>query len=901
MRWLRSLLLRFSGFFKSKSTESRMRQELESHMAMEVEDNLRFGMSAEEARRQALIKLGGITQAAERYRDQSRLPILETLLQDLGYGARMLRKNPGFSTVAIITLALGIGANTAIFSIVNGVLLQPLPFADPGRLMNVLSSAPARGYPRAPTSPPDFYTLRRQNHTFESLSGYYNGLFNLTGTGEPERVQGEVVSPEYFTTLQVKPALGRDFMASEEQWGSHRVVILSHGFWHTHFNDDRDLSGKTLKQDGEIYNVIGVMPARFYTQSEPQIWVPMAFKPKDNLNSHNNYFLFMIGRLKPGITQQQAYADLNAIMLDIATQFPENKGIGADLQSLREAWVGDVRPALLVLLGAVGLVLLIACGNLANLMLARTGARQKEIAIRSALGARRTRLLRQFLTESVLLSFLGGAFGLLLANLALGLLPLAKDVLPRLHHVHLDGWVLLFTLVVSVLTGVLFGLLPAVQSSSSRGMNECLKEGGRTAAAGSSNTGFRPGVIVSEVALALVLLVGSGLAIKSFQRLLRVNTGFSSSHVLTFQVNLPASYDPQPDPLRNGPPPRIGALFQNFLDRLQRLPGVEAAGTSSAVPLEGGDWGKFFVPLDRPLPTSTDQVPEIQYRSVGGQYFRALSIRLIQGRLLDEHDQANSPLSVVVNETLARKFWPGQNPIGKTVLLNPPESLTPPGDAPPGYHPPKLTIVGVVGDVRYRSLDLNPVPMVYASVFQQDYSSNPAFVIRTTGDPEGLLSSVRNELAQIDKELPIANVATMDEIVADSVAQPRLQALLLGAFGGLALILAAVGIYGVMSYSVSQRTSEIGIRMALGASRWDVLGMICTQGLRLTIIGLAAGLALAFALTRLMSNVLFGISPTDPMTFAMSASLLAAVALMACYFPAQRATQVDPMIALRYE
>ena len=900
MRHLRSLLLRFVGLFTRKNTESRLSQELEGHLAMHIEHNLRSGMSAEEARRQALIKLGGMAQARELYRDRSRLPLIETLLQDLRYGARMLRKNPGFATVGIVTLALGIGANSAIFSIVNGVLLRPLPYEDPGRLMSINNTAPSRGLQTFGASPPDFRKLRAENHTLSSLSAYNSGVFNLTGTGDAERVQAEAVSPEYFSTLGIKPVLGRHFLPSEERWGSQHVVILSHGFWRTHLNNDRNLAGKTLKLDGDIYNVIGVMPAGFFTQSQAQIWVPMAFAPNDPMDSHNNFFMNLVGRLKPGVTRQQAYADLNAIMLTIAEQSSENKGIGVDLRPFRDAWVGDVRPALLVLLGAVGLVLLIACGNLASLMLARTGARRREIAIRSALGAARTRLMRQLLTESVLLSLVGGSLGLLLAYFALDLLPLAKSVLPRMNEVHLDKWVLLFTLVVSGLTGILFGLLPAMQNSRVRWLNDSLKEGGRTAAAG-GHMSFRKGVIVSEVSLALLLLIGSGLAMKSFRRLLHVDMGFSPDHVLTFMVNIPQSYDPQPDPLRFGAPPRVAAFFREFLDRVRRLPGVTAVGTISTLPLYGETWTKFFVPLDRSLPTSIDKVPNVQFRSVAGDYFGALGIRMLKGRLLDEHDQAGSPPVVVINDALARQFWPGQDPLGKTVLLTPPENLIPAGQAPPGFHVPKLTVVGVVGDAHYGGLGQDPAPVVYGSVFQQDYSSDPFFTVRTAGDQEGLVSSIRHEVAQIDKDMPITNIATMDEVIADSVAQPRLEAILLGSFGGLALLLAAIGIYGVMSYSVSRRTSEIGIRMALGASRWDVLAMICAHGLRLTAIGLAAGLALAFGLTRLMSAVLFSVSPTDPLTFISVALLLALVAFLACYIPARRATRVDPLVALRYE
>jgi putative ABC transport system permease protein len=587
-------------------------------------------------------------------------------------------------------------------------------------------------------------------------------------------------------------------------------------------------------------------------------------------------------------------------MLSIAQQFPENKGIGAALKPLREVWLGDARPALMVLLGAVAFVLLIACVNLANLLLARSAVRRKEIAIRSALGANRRRLLRQFITESILLSFLGGAFGLALAYFSLRLLPLTGDMLPRVQQVRLDGWVLLFTAAVSVITGLLFGLMPAFRNSQPVGVNETLKEGGRSSFSASTHR-FRTALVISEIALATVLLAGSGLAIRSFARLLRVDPGFSPDHVLTFSVNLPESYDPQPDPLRIGAPPRVTEFFEQLVSRIEQLPGVKAAGTVSSLPLQGESWGKFFFPLDRPLPASMDKGEHVQYRAVLGHYFEALRIRLLRGRLLNEHDGPNTLYAVVINEALARRDWPGQNPIGKLLLLSPPVSLLPPGLAPPGYKPQQFTVVGVVSDVHYGSMQQNALPTVYASLLQHDFSLSPSITVRSGGDPALLISSIRDILGQIDKNVPMARVMTLDEVMSSSVAQPRLEAILLGFFGSVALLLAGVGIYGVIAYSVSQRTSEIGIRMALGASRLSVLSMVLSQGLRLTAVGLGIGLALALALTRLMTGILFGISPTDPATFMAILLLLGIIALLACYLPARRATRVDPMVALRHE
>jgi predicted permease len=900
MRVLRVWFSRLAGLFGHKRPGADVAAELESHLAMQAEDNQRRGMDRDEARRQAIIRLGGIEQAKENYRDQQSVPVLENLFQDIRYGLRMLRANPGFTLVAVITLALGIGANTAIFSIVNGVLLRPLPYEDPARLVVVFNSSSK--YPQFEASPPDFRTLREQNHTLDGLSAYYRENFNLTGADHPERVKAAVVSADYFTTLGVEPVLGRAFVPSEEKWGSHHVMVVSQSFWRSHLNADPNISGKILNLDGQPYQVIGVMPASFYGTRRPlDFWVPMAWKPKDEANSHNNYFVRMIGRLKPGVTQAQASTDLNSIMLAIAETFPENKGIGVDLKPLHETWVSESRPALLLLLGAVGLVLLIACVNLANLLFARATGRQKEIGIRAALGASRRRLLQQFMTESVLLALLGGSMGLALAYLSLKLLPLAGDVLPRAQEVRIDGWILLFTMATSLATALLFGLLPALESSRSKTLNHSLKEGGRTSHAGSGSHRVRGGLVISEVALALVLLIASGLALRSLQRLLKVDPGFSPEHVLTFGINFPQSYDPEPDPTRIGAPPRLASFYRDAEARLEQLPGVKVAGAASGLPLEGENWQKHFTLLDRPLPTSLDKVEHVNYRAVSGHYFGALDIRLIKGRFLDEHDQATSPYVVAVNEAFARKYWSGQDPIGKMLELNPPENLIPKELIPSGVQIQKFTVVGVVSNVHYDGLDQKPAPLVYGSIFQHDFLMHGSFVVRSDLDPTALISSVRNVISQIDSNLPLADVLTMDEIMSISVAQPRLETILLGIFGALALLLAAVGIYGVMSYSVSQRTSEIGVRMALGADRGDVLALVCKQGLLLAAEGLAIGLVLALLATRLMSKLLFGVSPTDPVTFATIIVVLALVALLACYLPARRATKVDPMVALRYE
>ena len=823
---------------------------------------------------------------------------METLLQDLRYGLRMLRKNPAFTAVGVITLALGIGINSAMFSVVNGVLLQPLPYKDPGRLVVVNTIAREKGQTWS-TSPVDFRALREGNHTFEDLSAAYGRSLNLTGSEQPELIRASAVSYEYFATLGVTPILGRTFIAEEEQWGDHLEIILSEEFWRTHLGADLNVSGKTLRLNGEQYNIVGVMPRSLKLLNSTQVWIPMAWAPDDSLNNRNNHFVNLVGRLRARVGQQQAAADLNTIMHSIAKQFPENKGLEVSLQPLQESLVGNIRLALLVLLGAVGFVLLIACVNLANLLLARAAGRRKEIALRLSLGATNRRLFRQFLTESLLLSLGGGTIGLALAYFYLRLLPLAHNVLPSSQQIRLDGWVLAFTLAISILTGVLFGIVPALQNSHLR-LGATLKEGGRNSET-AGKSWLRAALVVGEVAVSLVLLIGAGLTITSFVRLLHVDPGFDPSHVLTFAVNLPKSYSAGSDPFAQGAPPRVAIFFQELFKRLQAVPGVKSAGAVSSLPLRGEVWGKYFVPMDRALPTSIDKVDTVQFRAVGGHYFNSMGISLVKGRLLDQRDVQNSPPVVVINETVSRKYWPGSEPLGKIVTLAPPETLIPASSIPPGYHIPRLTIVGVVADVHHGGLDKKATPTVYGSFLQTDWASAMVITIRSEGDPLAFVSAARNQLKQLDKNLPMVSIATMNDIMSNSVAQPRLESVLLGLFGALAVTLAAVGIYGVMSYAVTQRTGEIGVRMALGADRLDVLKMIIGQGLRMVGVGISIGLALAFAITRVLARLLFGVSPTDPLTFVSIVALLTLIGLFACYIPARRATKVDPMVALRYE
>jgi putative ABC transport system permease protein len=822
--------------------------------------------------------------------------VFKTLVQDVRFATRLMLKSPGFSALAIITLALGIGPNSAIFSIVNAVLLRPLPYPEPEKLVAVYCSAP--DIPHFGSSPPDFRALRGQNRTFDSISAFYTTAFNLASDAQPERLLGLTVSAEFFKTYGVQPLMGRTFVPADEQWGQHRVVVLSEALWRNRFSADPKIIGKTLRLNGEQYSVAGVVPRTFITTVQTQLWAPMAWAPKDPKDSRDGYFLDMAGRLKPHVTREQAFADLNSIMLAIAQQFPENKGIGADVQPLQETLVGQIRPALLILLAMVGLILLMACVNVACLLLARSAGRQREVAIRFALGVHRKRLIQQFLTENVLFALLGGALGLLLAYGSLSLLPLAEKVLPRAQEIHLDASVLLFTLAISMLTGLLFGLAPALRNSQTR-LSETLKQGGRSGEIGGGGRRIRSALIVAEIAITLTVLVSAGLVLKSFQRLLHVDAGFDPDKVLTFRVDLPQSYSADRDPARDGAPPRLAGFFQQLLQRLESLPGVKAAGMISDLPLTGERWSKQITFTDRPAPASLDDVPNVQYRPVGGHYFESLRITLLNGRLFDDQDTQNSRPVAIVNQALARRFWPNQNPIGKVITLYPPENLIQPGQLPPGYHIPRITIVGVVADAHYGSLARDVAPLVYAPFLQNDWAGSMSIAVRVNGEPEKIVSAVRQAVLEIDKNQPIAGISTMDEIVHGSVAQPRLESLLLAIFGGLAVVLAAVGIYGVISYSVNQRKGEIGVRMALGANRSAVLKMVMLQALSLAGIGLFIGLGCAVVFTRVLQSMLFRVKPTDPAILTGILFFLLGIVVLASYFPARRATRVEPIEALR--
>ncbi|MFY9553402.1 MAG: ABC transporter permease [Blastocatellia bacterium] len=801
---------------------------------------------------------------------------MNTLLQDLRYGIRMLLKNPGFALVAVIALALGIGANAAIFSVVNTVLLRPAPYEDPDRLMVLTENKPPK-FPEFSVSPGNFLDWQKQNTVFEKLTAINGAAFILVGEGaEPERIRGARVSAGLFDMLGVNPIHGRTFLEEEDQPGHENVVILSTALWKRRFAADPNVISQPITLSGTSYTVIGIMPPSFgFPDRETDLWTPVAFTARD-AQAHGSHYLSTIGRLKPGVTTEQARTEMNAIALRLSEQYPDtNAGWGINILPMQEHAVRDIKPALLMLLGAVGLVLLIACANVANLLLARATSRQKEIAIRTALGASRGRVARQLLTESVLLALIGGAVGVLLAQWGIGsLLALAPQDLPRVKEVTLDVSVLGFTLLVTLVTGVIFGLVPALQSSRPN-LNETLKEGGRGTTGGHHRV--RAGLVITEVAMALVLLIGAGLLIRSFYRLQQVNPGFNASRALAVTVSLPGRKYPQPE--------QRSAFFTQLIEKISALPGVVAVGASQTLPIQG-DYVLGFIIQGRP-PYAPGQDPSTNYYAVSPDYFKSMGIPLLRGRVFTDQDRAGTTRVAIINEEMAKKYFPDEDPIGKRIhVTQGPETFR--------------EIVGIVGDVKQYGLAQPTTLQTYEPYLQVPFSAM-TLVVRADGNPAPLGGAIRSEVLAVDKEQPISRIRPLEQVVSESVSNQRFSMLLLGIFAGVALILAAVGLYGVMSYSVTQRTHEIGIRAALGAQQKDVLKLVVGQGMILALSGVGIGLVAAFALTRVIAKLLFGIGATDPLTFVVIPAILTVVALVACFVPARRATKVDPMIALRYE
>ena len=800
---------------------------------------------------------------------------METLFQDLRYAVRTMFKNPGFTSVAILALALGIGANTAIFSVVNAVLLRPLPFEQSDKLVMVWEKRLQLGRIRNPVSPPDFSDWRAQNQVFEDMAAFVGQGFNLGSGTEPERIQGASVSPSIFSILRARTRLGRTFEPEEDKPGSNSVAVISSGLWQRSFGSDPDITSKTVTLNDKPYTVVGVMPGDFvFPNRRSEIWVPLTLSPDDAAN-RGGHSLTVVARLKDGVTLQQAQNDMNAIAAQLEQQYQVNTGHGINVFSLYEEVVAGARPALLILLGAVAFVLLIACANVANLLFARSAVRQKEIAIRTALGANRGRLVRQLLTESVVLSITAGIVGVFLGVWGLSaLLAIGENSIPRVKEIKLDVWVLCFSLVVSVVTGLLFGLLPALQASKPN-LNDTLKEGSRSSSGGIRSNRTRSLFVIGEVAVCLVLLMGAGLMIKSFAKLLSVSPGFNPENVLTMNIALSGS--------RYRDAAGVNSFYQQSLERLSSLPAVKSAAVVTALPMAGSFGSRYFGIEGRP-PQPPGQGFNVNTNVATADYFATMNIPLLDGRDFDARDVKGAPDVVILNKEAVRRYWPDENPIGQRVTV---EQRT-------------RTIVGVVGDVKQSGLDIETRPEMFFPYYQLPVPFG-TFVVRTAGDPLGMIASLRGAMHEIDRDLPLYGIKTVEDVISDSVAPNRLNMMLLGIFAGLALVLAAVGLYGVVSYSVSQRTREIGIRVALGASHKSVLRLVVGQGVSLSLIGVAIGVIASLFLTKLMATLLFGVSVTDPITFVAISLLLVGVTTLASVVPARRAMKVDPMVALRYE
>ena len=802
------------------------------------------------------------------------------LWQDLRYGARMLLNRPYFTVIAILTLALGIGANTAIFSVVNAVLLRALPYPASDRLV-VLAEKTKDGR-RMGVAYLNYVDWREQAKSFTEMAGFRGDAFNLTGVDKPVRLRGRMVSRSFFQLLGVQPQLGRLFAEEDDRQGAPRTTVLSHGLWRENFGGDPAIVGKTISLNADTYTVIGVMPPGFEFFRQDDLFValgPTLTEQSGDLDRGNHSGMNVLARLRDGVSIEQARAEMDTIAAQLERAYPNtNSGNGTFTYSLLDRYASDVSQTLWVLLGAVGFVLLIACVNVANLLLVRAAERQKEIAIRLALGAARWRITRQLLTESVLLAFLSGAAGLLLGVwMTEGLLRLAPEGIPRLSQTRLDATVLLFTLGVSLVTGVLFGLLPAWQSSR-HDLHTALKEGGRTSM-GSGRERMRKALIVAEVALSFILLIGAGLMLRTVHQLTNVDPGFSAENLLTMQFILPAKpYDE----------PRRRVFYNECLARIEALPGVRAAAFTFSLPIDGSNWNSVFIAEDKPVPPRAE-LPSSAFTPVSTNYFKAMGNRLQQGRVFTEADTADKPAVTVINETLARRLWPGENPIGKRLKQGWPETRS-----------PWREVIGVIADVKLEGVD-QPTPLQSYLPLAQESPRFLTLVLRTDGNPLNLAATAEQTIHSIDRDLPVFGVRSMDQLLGNAIARQRLTLVLLVGFGLLALLLAAVGIYGVISYSVSQRTRELGIRIALGASASDVLRLIVGQGMKLTLAGIALGLLSAFVVTRWMETLLFGVRATDPLTFSVIAPLLTVVALLACWLPARRATKVDPMVALRDE
>jgi predicted permease len=904
MSSVRVWFARLGGLFGRERQDRELDAEMASHLAMHIEDNVRAGMTAEEARRQALLKLGGVEQTKESYRDYRGLPWLDTFAQDVRFGLRMLRKSPGFTTVAVLTLAIGIGATTAIFSLVDATLLHPLSYPHPEELVRIEDDLPDAGATDAGISIPEWKDLQRSG-IFQYVVLEIFGSANLTGASQPSRIQYEGVSPAYFAMLGVKPELGQTFYPQDETPGFTLDVVISDGLWKRDFGSDPHILGKSLRMDNDLYRVIGVMPPGFrdpgrtVDERNTEQWAALGFSDDPARSSSRSLRLPLetVGRLKPGLTVAAAQSQLDALVASLRNQFPDDYPADSKwtvrLVPLKENVVGNVRQSLILLLGAVALVLLIGCVNVANLMLARASARSREMAVRQTLGAARKRLVRQLLTESLLLSLLGGVAGLVILFCMKGfLLRLIPESLPRLNDLSINWTAMLFALAASIAAGVIFGLAPASQAGRLN-LASTLRVEGRGSKGSTEQTRTRRVLVVTEFALALVLMVAAGLLLRSFWDLYKAPLGFNPQHVMSVQLWLPSPNDPKTDIY--GTAAQEAVFARELLRRSRLLPGVQEAalGAEPSIPLHHDRNRSALIVEGRQ--TQSKQPPLVERSQVTPEYFHLLETPVLRGRLFNDGDDENAPLVAVINQAMAETYWRGEDPLGKRLRLGP-------GRAGVGQRASKtwITIVGVIADARTESLANTSVPQIYLSLYQET-PKELAIFLRGDLNASAIPEEVRAMVQSVNPELPVYGAQTLNDAVTASLEQRRFSMDIVAAFAVTALLLAALGIYGVISYIVSERTRDIGIRLALGAQRSNVMWLVTKDCLVLVAAGIAIGVPIAIASTRIIASQLFGVGATDPLTYAGVAILLAAVALAACWIPARRATRVDPMVALRYE
>ncbi len=886
LAWLKSIASRFRAQASPQTVDRDFQHELDAHLAMATQENIRRGMTPEEAARAARVRLGGDTQLKETNRELRGLPFIETAMQDFRFAFRMLRKNPGFSAVAILTLALGIGANTAIFSVVYAVLLKPLPYAAADQLFTVFQEEIKDSNKKTGFSFANFRDFRDQNEIFSDLSGVQGHQLTLTGHGEAYNIDTSVVTPDLFTTFRVQPILGRAFIPDDGKSGAAPVVILSEHLWRGSFGSDPNVIGSSITLDKRSFTIVGVMPATFrfpQVQQSRQIWIPVVDDPLFGswIEQRGGHWLRITGRVKPGVNLVQAQSQFDAISQRLAKQFPEdNDGWTICMIPLREFLVGEVKTPLLVLLGAVGLVLLIACANIANLLLARATSRSREIAVRATLGAGRSRLVRQLLSETIVLSIIGGLAGVALAYYGVHVLTafLPPRVL-QINSVQIDYAVLGFALALSVFASCAVGLAPAFLIAGSD-LQSTLREGGGRSGESSTSRRARNILASAEIALALVLLVAAGLLLRSFSKLTDVNPGFQVEHMVKAEVSLPRA--------QYSTPQQWFAFSESLLSRLQSRPGMQDSALAIPLPLSDGFINIAFDIENKP-PASAAEARTADYVAVTPTYFHVMNIPLVAGRAFEKRDNMSAPPVAVVTQSFVRAYFPNENPIGKRIVFG----------FPPDPGIPR-EIIGIVGDVHDVSLGNNPGPMMYAAYAQSPFPG-ACIAVQSTLATSAVILSIRETVASLDKDLPVTDIATMTEVVHDSMAQPRFRTTLIAMFAAIALILAATGIFGVISYSVQCRTNEIGIRVALGASARTILKMVLRETMFLAGVGLAVGLPVAFVASRVLGHLLFAVSPTDPATLIVVSVTLAAVAAAAGYLPARRATQVDPLTALRHD